>query len=290
MGASFVERLGGAILSGAAPACVGLDPRVDALPQALEPSAGPGSRILAFHREVIPRLAGRVPAVKPNIAFYEQHGADGLAAYVETCRLAKDHGLLVIGDVKRGDVGSTAEAYARFHLDVADAVTLHPYLGSDAIQPFLRRCGDEGRAVFVLVRTSNAGAAELQDLATPDGSVAAVVAAAVDRLGADTATAHGYTSAGAVVGATRPDLLAELRARMPRAWLLIPGVGAQGGRVADLAPAFDRRGLGALVNQSRGILQCFAPADAQWRDRIDAALADFVADLHGVAVPDHPLP
>ena len=285
MSVSFVERLGDAVIAGAAPACVGLDPRIDGLPAAVAPGAAPAERIVAFHREILPLLAAHVPVVKPNIAFFEAFGAAGFGAYEETCRLARAAGLLVVGDIKRGDIGSTAEAYARVHLDLADAVTLHPYLGRDAVDPFLDRCRDEGRGVFVLVRTSNPGSATIQELRTPAGSVAEVVADAVDRWGADMVDAHGFSSVGAVVGATQATQLAVLRARMPRAWILIPGVGAQGGRTEDLAAAFDGRGLGGLVNQSRGVVQCFEPGDRTWRDRVEQALIEFVAALRRTCAP-----
>lgn len=285
MATSFVERLGDSVVAGRPPACVGFDPRVEALPARLAGAGDPAARIVAFAREVMPRIARHVPVLKPNVAFFECFGGPGFGAYEEVCRLARSAGLLVIGDVKRGDVGSTAEAYARFHLDVADAVTLHPYLGADALEPFLQRCRREGRGVFVLARTSNPGAREFQDLELAGAAgrtLAETVAVAIHRWGEGLADRHGYTPVGAVVGATWPNELARLRALMPRAWLLLPGVGAQGGKVEDQAPAFDGHGLGALVSQSRGILQCFAPDDPDWLDRVEAALAAFAASLRSV--------
>ena len=161
--------------------------------------------------------------------------------------MAREAGLPVIGDVKRGDVGSTAVAYAEAGFRCADALTLHPWLGRDSIEPFLARCREDGRGVFVLVRTSNPSAAELQGLRAGERTMSEHVAAAVDAWGEDLVDDTGYSSVGAVVGATWPGELRTLREIMPRAWLLIPGVGAQGGSVADLVPAFDARGLGALV-------------------------------------------
>ncbi len=288
MTASFVERLGDAVLSGRQPACIGFDPRPDALPRRLAQGVDPSTAIVAFAREVMPLVARHAPVLKPNIAFFECHGAAGFGAYETTCRLAQSHGLLVIGDVKRGDVGSTAEAYAGIHLHLADAVTLHPYLGADSVEPFLRRCREDGRGVFILVRTSNPGARDFQDLelaAAGGRTLAETVAAAVHRWGEGLADRHGYTPVGAVVGATWPRELARLRALMPRAWLLLPGVGAQGAKVEDLAPAFDGRGLGALVSQSRGVLQCFDPDDPDWRDRIEVALREFAASLAALLSP-----
>lgn len=281
---SFVARLADRVLAGAAPVVIGLDPRLDALPAKVA-GASAAARIVAFYREAMPRLAKHAPCVKPNIAFFECFGADGWRAYEETCALARQHGLLVLGDVKRGDIGSTAEAYAEGHFQIADAVTLHPYLGLDSVQPFLAHCRPErgGKAVFVLVRTSNPGAKDFQDLQVGGEALCDVVARAVTRWAAELPLANGYSPVGAVVGATWPHELARLRALLPHAWLLLPGVGAQGGVVADLAAAFDARGLGALVNQSRGVMQCFQPGDADWLDRIDRAAASFAAECRAVA-------
>ncbi len=276
-------RLARNVLSGMAPACVGLDPRPPALPAALLPHAPPPERFLAFYRETLPLLAGAFPAVKPNVAFFERYGAAGFAAYEATCRLARELGLLVIGDVKRGDIGSTAEAYAAIHLDLADAVTLQPYLGSDSLAPFLARCQGEGKGIFVLVRTTNPGATELQDLPTGAGTVSDVVARWVHRLGLPLGDPLGYSPVGAVVAATRPADIGRLRGLLPRAWLLLPGVGAQGASPADARAAFDARGLGALLSQSRGVLQAFAPGDRDWQERIATAAAAFALEARVAA-------
>jgi orotidine-5'-phosphate decarboxylase len=282
---TFAAALAERVLHGMAPVVIGLDPRLDALPARLAPEASPAARIVAFHREVMPVLARHAPCVKPNIAFFECYGADGFRAYEETCALARQHGLLVLGDIKRGDIGSTAEAYAEGHFRIADAVTLHPYLGGDSVAPFLRHCRPDrgGKAVFVLVRTSNPGAKDLQDLQVDGEALCDRVARAVTLWGADLPRAEGYSPVGAVVGATWPQELARLRALLPHAWLLLPGVGAQGGKVEDLAAAFDARGLGALVNQSRGVMQSFQPAAADWLDRIDAAARAFAVECRAVA-------
>ena len=288
---TFAQELASRMLSGAAPAVVGLDPRLDALPATVEPDSPAPDRIVAFYRAVLPVLARHIPLVKPNIAFFECYGHRGFWAYETVCRLAHEAGLLVIGDLKRGDIGSTAEAYAQGHFDWADAVTLHPYLGSDSLAPFLRHCtpATGGKGVFVLVRTSNPGAKELQDLAvassgpTAEQKLCDAVAQAVEHLGRDLPQFEGYSPVGAVVGATWPGELERLRALLPSAWILLPGVGAQGGRIEDLRPAFDERGLGALVNQSRGIMQVFDPADADWLQKIEAAAADFAVSCRTVA-------
>lgn len=284
MGGGFGNRLAARVLGdGLAPAVVGLDPRLEALPRTLQPDAAPAQRIASFYAELLPRLARHVPAVKPNIAFFERFGSAGFAAYEETCRRARDAGLLVIGDVKRGDIGSTAEAYAAIHLDLADAVTLHPLLGTDSLQPFFARCRDEGRAVFLLVRTSNPGAAEFQQLPVPGGTLSDALARAVEQWNRELPRAAGYGPVGAVVGATWPDELARLRRAMPSAWLLLPGVGAQGARAEDVAAAFDARGLGGLVSSSRAVIQAFAPDDRDWLDRIDRAAAAFAQEVRRVS-------
>ena len=240
---------------------------------------------MEFYRQALPVLARHAVCVKPNIAFFECHGTEGFGAYERTCALAKAAGLRVIGDIKRGDIGSTAEAYAEGHFRFADAVTLHPYLGLDSVQPFLAACHADrgGKAVFVLVRTSNPGARDFQDLQVGAEPLCDVVARAVTRWGADLPRAEGYSPVGAVVGATWPNELARLRSLLPHSWLLLPGVGAQGGKAADLAAAFDGRGLGAIVNQSRGVMQCFAPAAADWLDRIEAAAKTFSDECRSVA-------
>jgi orotidine-5'-phosphate decarboxylase len=284
MADNFADALEQRIQAGMAPAVVGLDPRLDRLPTACAPDAPAPERIVAFYSEVLPVLARHVPVVKPNIAFFEQHGWEGFRAYQTTCRQAQNAGLLVIGDVKRGDIGSTAAAYADSHFRWADAITLHPYLGSDSIEPFLRHCRETGKGVFILVRTSNPSAAEFQALKVADGrDVSDAVADAVHRWGEGTGQTDGYGTVGAVVGATYGGDIARLRERMPRAWILLPGVGAQGARVADVQAAFDDRGRGALVAQSRGVMHAFEPDDADWRDKIEAAAAAFAAEVHSIA-------
>jgi orotidine-5'-phosphate decarboxylase len=282
---SFVAQLAHRILGGMAPVVIGLDPRLDALPKALLPEAPPADRIVEFYRQALPAIARHAPCVKPNIAFFECYGSAGYRAYERTCELARQHGLLVLGDIKRGDIGSTAEAYAEGHFAIADAVTLHPYLGADSVAPFLKACHPDrgGKAVFVLVRTSNPGARDFQDLLVGGDALCDVVARAVTRWGSDLPMAEGYSPVGAVVGATWPQELARLRALLPHSWLLLPGVGAQGGKVEDLAAAFDARGLGALVNQSRGVMQAFQPADPDWLSRLEHAAKNFAAECRAVA-------
>ena len=278
----FTDRIATRLLNGRAPAVIGLDPRLEALPERVAPNRTPAERIVAFYGEAMPLLAAAAVAVKPNIAFFEAFGSLGYAAYEETCRLARRADLPIIGDVKRGDIGSTAAAYAAGHFALADALTLHPYLGSDSIEPFLQRGRASGGAVFVLVRTSNPSATEFQDLSVGAHSLSECVADAVTHWGEGNVDEFGYSDVGAVIGATYADQIEALRRRMPRAWLLIPGVGAQGGEIAALRPAFDERGLGALVNQSRGIMQCFDPSAPDWLAQIEASLDQFCRQLREV--------
>lgn len=267
----FAERLAAAVLSKGNPLAIGLDPRVDALPAEFHRQPSAARAIGDFCREVVELVADRVPCVKLQSAFFELHGHAGVAAYEATCDLARAHGLLVIGDVKRGDIGSTAEAYAEAHFRWADALTLHPLLGSDSVAPFLVSCRlDKG--VFLLVRTSNASARQFQDLRCGERTLSEHLAEAVRTWGEQTDAGHEYSAVGAVVGATYPEQLAGWRLAMPRAWFLLPGVGAQGGRVEDLAPAFDGRGLGGLIAVSRAATQCFEPGDRHWRRRIVASI------------------
>ncbi len=261
----FADRLAEAAAR-TAPVVVGLDPRLERLPSpltrglaGLEGAAwreAAAAAVQAWSEAVVGAVAGVVPAVKPQSAFYEQLGAPGFAALEATCRAAREAGLLVILDAKRGDIGSTAEAYARATLDPggpleADAVTLSPYLGRDSVAPFLERCDRYGRGLFVLARTSNPGGGDLQRLGEPPVSMA--VAGWVRRWNEDRLGKHGYGPVGAVVGATVPEEAGALRAAMPGAWLLVPGYGAQGGGAADTLPCFHEGGRGALVNSSRGV-------------------------------------
>jgi orotidine-5'-phosphate decarboxylase len=288
--ASFADRLADAVRSKNSTLVVGLDPQLARIPDALraaaqgdDPRARAADAIRRFNAGVIEQVAPYAAAVKPQIAFYEIFGPAGLAAYEDAITRAHEAGLLVIGDIKRGDIGSTAAAYARAHLcaadedgttrPAADAVTINPYLGTDSVKPFVDTARTEGAGLFVLVRTSNPSAAELQDLQADGRSLHDHVAGLVTRWGSDLVGDCGYSSVGAVVGATAPAELARLRTVLPQAWFLVPGVGAQGATAADVAPAFGRDGLGAVVNSSRGILYAFGSSDTvDWQAPVaDAA-------------------
>jgi orotidine 5'-phosphate decarboxylase subfamily 2 len=262
---------------------LGLDPRPAWMPARYAAQGGDG--ITAFHEKLIELCAPYVVGIKPQIAFFEALGVEGLARYAETCALGREAGLVVIGDVKRGDIGSTAEAYASAHFEWADALTLHPYLGGDSIEPFLTRCRDSGRGVFVLTVTSNASWSEFQDIRDADGVPVYVrVAEAVDRWNATCSSDAGFGPVGCVVGATHPEVLARVRATAPKSWLLLPGVGAQGANVGDLSAGLEARGRGALLPVSRGLASCFDPADDGWEGKVVAAAKQLVAEIRA-AVP-----
>jgi len=301
---NFADRLIAAVERKGSPVCVGIDPRIDSIPQDILKHArqrtDAGGRVaaaLSFSREIIRIVAPHAAAVKPQVAFFEQLGAAGMMAYAETVRSARRAGLIVIGDVKRSDIGSTAEAYAAAHLCdsadgdevgafTADAVTVNPYLGSDGVKPFIEAARRHGRGVFILVKTSNPSSSEFQDLDCGGSELFVRVAEKVNEWGADLVGERGYSSVGAVVGATWPEQAARLRQLMPHAWFLVPGYGAQGGGAEDAAPCFNADGLGAIVNSSRGIIQAwkrppysYQYGPERWREAVEAAVKDMAADL-----------
>jgi orotidine-5'-phosphate decarboxylase len=282
---NFSDRLFEAVESRQSHVVVGLDPDYDLLPPDLRsahPRAGYDSdeaMKAACFRDflvgILERLQGVAVAVKPQVAYFEALGPTGYALYGEIVARARNLGYLVVADAKRGDIGSTAEAYARAHLDVvgADAVTVNPYFGSDGLEPFFRRARERGQGVFVLVKTSNPSSSELQDLElTTGGTLYQRVAQLVDQWGVGTEGASGYRAVGAVVGGTHPAQGAELRRLLPKVPLLVPGYGAQGAEAADIGRMFDRDGLGAVVNSARAILYAYRKRpELSWRD---AAVAE----------------
>lgn len=292
---SFGDRLAAAVRRARNPVVVGLDPRVAQLPAGLltgdprDPAAC-AAAYRAFCGGVIDAVAALVPAVKPQAAFFEQLGPAGMAALHEVMGDARRAGLLVILDGKRNDIGTTAEAYADGYLGAgsawgADALTVSPYLGDDSLTPFVDTAHARGAGLFVLVKTSNPGGGTFQDLPTDGRPMYRHVATHVERLAAAAAGESGYGATGAVVGATYPDQLAELRAAMPHAWILVPGYGSQGGTARDVAAGFDARGLGAVVNNSRGIIFAHARreyahlGDARWTEAVAAATRDMIEQL-----------
>jgi orotidine-5'-phosphate decarboxylase len=296
---SFIDRLANRVRELRSPVVVGLDPQWHHLPESMR-TVGDDSReakaaaFARFCNGISDVVAPLVPAVKVQAAFFEELGPPGMAAMAEVITHAQARGLLAILDGKRNDIGSTAEAYARAYLGRqsawrADALTVSPYLGDDSLLPFVEAAKRTNAGVFVLVKTSNPGGGMLQDLVCDGRTVYARVAAHVETLAAQCTGNCGYGAVGAVVGATYPAHLAELRSAMPHAWFLVPGYGSQGGTAADVAAAFDERGLGAIVNNSRGIifahqrpefLQRFGTA--RWQDVVDAATRQMIAELAAV--------
>ena len=277
---------------------VGLDPRKEQLPNGLLPESwydevgAVAEAYRMFCYGVIDVVADRVPAVKIQAAFFEQLGPPGMRVMRKVTRYAQDAGLLVVLDAKRNDIGSTAEAYADAYLGRersvwgGDALTISPYLGDDSLAPFMRVAAERDAGLFVLVKTSNPGGKMIQDLQTERGPVYQEMGRFVEQAAEQTKGAAGYGLIGAVVGATYPEQLAELRAAMPHTWFLVPGYGSQGGTAADVKPAFDAKGLGAIVNSSRAIIFAHARdayreqfGDKRWQDAVSAATDAMIADL-----------
>ena len=275
----FADRLADAVERKRTQIVVGLDPVLDMLPvelrgEAVAGRAAAASAVERFCAGIIDAVAPYVVAVKPQVAFFEALGSDGWRALERVSAYAREAGLIVIGDAKRGDVGSTARAYATAFLEprdgepaLADALTVSPFLGRDSLDPFFAACRREGAGVFLLVRTSNPGAAELQDASLSDGRpLWRQLAELVDQWGEDLVGACGLSSVGAVVGATVPRIVGEARRQMPRAIILLPGVGAQGATPADVARAFTSGPSSALVNASRSVIYAYRDAPAgDWR-------------------------
>ncbi len=279
----FSDRLAEAVRQ-KGPLCVGLDPRWESLPKAIRElfPRGAGWAFEAFAKRVLELVRPFAGVVKPQAAFFELAGPDGMEAMRTVLRTAKEMGFVTILDAKRGDIASTATAYADAAFGVpwnADALTINPYLGRDSVEPFLTAAKKADRGVFVLVRTSNPGAGLFQDLVCDRKPLYRHVAAEVAKWNASTLGACGLGDVGAVVGATHPKELAELRAAMPDVWLLVPGYGAQGGTAADVKAAYRADGLGAVVNSSRGVTFPFHPDDPDWEAKIVAAAQKAAAEL-----------
>lgn len=265
------------------PTVIGIDPKYDMIPDCIKNKYdksldGVSKAILEFNKRLIDATCDIIPAVKINIAFYEMYGLKGLETFEETCKYAKEKDMLVIADIKRGDIGTTAKAYSNAFLgrttiadkevpvyDV-DFVTLSPYMGTDSIKPFIDDCIKYNKGAFVIVKTSNPSSGELQDLKLESGEeVYNIVANLVENWGKDLVGEYGYSSISAVVGATYPKQLQDLRKAAPHTFFLIPGYGAQGGKAEDIALGFDENGIGGIVNSSRGLM-CAYKSDL-WKDK-----------------------
>lgn len=267
------------------PTVIGIDPKYDMIPECVRNKYGKtledvSKAILEFNIELINNTYDIIPAVKVNIAFYEMYGIEGIKVFEKTCKYAKEKGMVVIADIKRGDIGSTAQSYSNAFLgktkigeteksifDV-DFVTVNPYMGTDCMQPFINDCKKYNKGIFVLVKTSNSSSGELQDKQIEGGEKIYIeVAKLVEQWGKDLIGENGYSSVSAVVGATYPNQLKEIREIAPHTYFLIPGYGAQGGKAEDIALGFDNNGLGGIVNASRSLM--YAYKSDKWKDEFE---------------------
>ncbi len=303
----MIQKLISKIQKTQAPIVVGLDPMLSYVPDHIQQKAfkeygetleGAAQAIWQYNKEIVDAVYDLIPAVKPQIAMYEQFGIEGLKAFKKTVDYCKSKDLVVIGDVKRGDIGSTSAAYATGHLGKVqvgsnvyagfdeDFVTVNPYLGSDGVKPFIDVCKQEKKGLFILVKTSNPSSGEFQDQLIDGKPLYELVGEQVAKWGAD-CMGDTYSYVGAVVGATYPEQGKALRKVMPKSFILVPGYGAQGGKGADLVHFFNEDGLGAIVNSSRGIIAAykqekyakFGPENFAQASR--AAVEDMVADIRG---------
>ncbi len=281
------------------PLVVGIDPRLAQLPASIRDAALHGSAEVTaaekyeiFSKGIIDVVAPLVPAIKPQMAFFEELGPSGMLALANIITFAQDKGLMVILDGKRNDIGSTAQAYANAYLGKrpkspwgADALTVNPWMGFDTLVPFTQTAEKNAAGFYVLLKTSNPGSAELQEQNTDRGPLFHQLAVHIEQLATKTCGSCGYGIAGAVVGATYPDQLAKLRSMMPHTLFLVPGFGAQGGSAEDVAAAFDANGLGAVINSSRGIIFAYetpefeSTAKSNWQHAIEQATHKAIAQI-----------
>jgi len=293
----FFDRLVVGIRAKRNSVCVGLDPRWELLPRSLQTKHSNGTlegvarAYEEFCFRIIDVVAPLVPVVKPQSAFFEACGAPGMQVLQQVLRRARDRGLLTIMDGKRNDIASTAAAYAdaafvgfelagkQFPVWNADAATVNAYLGREAVEPFLESARRVGGGVFIVVRTSNRGAGQFQDLRCEGLPLYMHVARAVATWSSENLGRSGFGDVGAVVGATCPEELANVRAALPESFILVPGFGAQGATAPDAAPAFRADGLGAVVNSARGIIFAFAPDDVDWEGKVSTATKKTIDEL-----------
>ena len=288
MAKHFADRLFAAVRGKNSRLCVGLDPRLDLLPPEL--TGDPVERVEAFCRAICETIAPYAAAVKPQAAYFEVLGSPGVACLERVAAYARELGLPVILDAKRNDISSTADAYARAYLapredtgvPLADAITVNAYLGHDGVEPFVRMVHEYGAGLFILVKTSNPGSGQLQDLTLDSGrTVYQHMAYLVGEWGQEVVGECGYSSVGAVVGATYPEQLAELRQRLPHTPLLVPGYGHQGATAQDVARAFDKHGLGAIVNSARSIIYAYRKREGMFTEAAAEAAQEARDELNG---------
>jgi orotidine-5'-phosphate decarboxylase len=290
-GMTFGDRVAEAVDRKRSQVLVGLDPRPELFPVELrgEPPAEASAR---FCRGIIDAVAPYAVGVKPQLAFFEALGPPGFAAFEEVCEYARSAGLIVVADGKRGDIGSTARGYAAAYLEpkeeggepIADALTVNPYLGRDSVEPYLAACRRHGRGIFCVVRTSNAGGGEIQELVLSDGRpLWQHVASLVAEWGADLVGQRGLSSVGAVIGATQPRAIAEARRLLPQSVFLLPGLGAQGATPADVARAFTSGPASALVAAARSVIYAYRQGEEDWRSAAAAEAARLRSEIWTVA-------
>lgn len=304
----MIDRLVENIKKTNAPIVVGLDPMLAYVPENIKTEAyreygetleGAADAIWQFNKGIVDATYDIIPAVKPQIAMYEQFGIPGLIAFKKTVDYCKEKGLVVIGDIKRGDIGSTSTAYAVGHLGKVqvgyntyagfdeDFVTVNPYLGTDGVKPFVDVCKEENKGIFVLVKTSNPSSGEFQDKIVDGKPLYELVGRMVDTWGSEVIGKSGYSAVGAVVGATYPEMGRVLRDIMPKSYILVPGYGAQGGKAKDLVHYFNEDGLGAIVNSSRGIIAAYKQdkyasfGPEAYADASRQAVVDMIEDING---------
>ena len=302
----MIDKLVEKIKKTEAPIVVGLDPTMKLIPKHLldaaykeqgETPEAVAEAIFAYNKGLVDAVYDLIPAVKPQIAMYETFGIPGLIAFDKTVKYCKEKDLVVIGDIKRGDIGSTSEAYAQGHLGKVvlggkeyrgfeeDFATVNPYLGTDGVKPFVKVCAEENKGIFVLVKTSNPSSGEFQDRLIDGRPLYELVGEKVVEWGSEVVGKCGYSAVGAVVGATYPEQGKVLRKLMPKTYILVPGYGAQGGKGADLVHFFNEDGLGAIINSSRGIIgayqqEKYASYGAEgFADAARAAVLDMKADI-----------
>ena len=267
------------------PTVIGLDPRYEMLPRAVTDKysqnlEGVAKAIIEYNKNIIDEICDIIPAIKPQIAFYEMYGIPGMEAFAETCKYAKQKGMIVIADIKRGDIGSTAQGYSNAYLGKTkigekeeslydiDFVTVNPYMGTDCVKPFVEDCKKYNKGLFVLVKTSNPSSGELQDQKLENGEeVYTRVAKLVENWGEELRGEYNYSSIAVVVGATYPQQLQEIRKIAPHTYFLIPGYGAQGGKAEDIALGFDENGSGGIVNASRSLMCAYRTE--MWKDKFE---------------------
>lgn len=296
-----IDQLISAIIQKRSPIVVGLDPRLEQIPKEIvqkyetmghRPYDVVKNSLIEFNKGIIDAVKDLVPALKPQVAFYEQYGLAGMEAYAETCRYGKEAGLYIIADVKRGDIGSTSKAYSLGHLGKvnyqeeqmnsfeADSVTVNPYLGDDCLGEFVDEITTFDKGMFVLVKTSNKTSAQLQNLSVDGKTIYEIVGGIVNEWSQKTLGAKGYSPVGAVVGATYPSEMDTLRKVMPNSYFLVPGYGAQGGGGQDVVNAFNEDGLGAIVNSSRGIIFAYKKSTLSYTEAAREATLAMQKDIN----------